>query len=222
MAPMSPTVAPQMSITDTFDDRDSMKNLLNRIGLSSMFIIRLMQIEGFESSRNLALTRIVDPKATVQNVNKLFGSSQRTGTRIYFPPIKVAKIEALNVYLRRCLMINQIPDVRLITLDKCQAFVDYYTSWTEEGADTDEVVKNKKINSNPVKFKRFQDEFKTLLCSVRVRREITLEYIIRIGDIVTLPIEVAEPDVNSNEVLVKIPHFSDHTLLEITLTCLLF
>ena len=99
MAPISPTVAPQMSITDTFDDRDSMKNLLNRIGLSSMFIIRLMQIEGFESVRDLALTRIVDLKATVQNVNKLFGSSQRTGTRIYFPPIKVARIKTLCVYL---------------------------------------------------------------------------------------------------------------------------
>ena len=55
-------------------------------------------------------------------------------------------------------MINQVPDVRLITLDKCQALVDCYTSWTEEGDDTDEVVKNKKINFNPIKFKTFQYE----------------------------------------------------------------
>ena len=100
-------------------------------------------------------------------------------------------------------MINQIPDVRLITLDKCQSFVDYYTSWMEEGDDTDEVVKSKKISVNPVKFKTFQDEFKTLLCSVRGGRGITLEYIIRVGDIVTLPIEVAKPDANSNEVLAE-------------------
>ena len=100
-------------------------------------------------------------------------------------------------------MINQIPDVRLISIDKCQAFVDCYTSWTEKGDDTDEVVKIKNINFNPIKFKTFQDEFKTLLCSVRGGRGITLECIIRVGDIVTLTIEVAEPDVNINEVLAK-------------------
>ena len=101
-------------------------------------------------------------------------------------------------------MINQISNVRLITLDKCQAFVHYYTSWTEEGDDTDEVVKNKKINFNPIKFKTFQDEFKNLLCSIRGGRGITLEYLIRVGDIVTLPIKVAEPDINSNGVLTEI------------------
>ena len=114
----APTVAPPMSIKDTFDYRVSMKNLLNRIGILSTCIIRLMQIEGFGSSRDLALTRVVDLKATVQNMNKLFRSSQRSGTKIYFPQIKVARIKALCVYLRRCLMINQILDVSLITLDK--------------------------------------------------------------------------------------------------------
>ena len=65
------------------------------------------------------------------------------------------------------------------------------------------VVKNKKINFNSIKFKTFQDYFKTLLCSVRGEREITLECIIRVGDIITVSIEVSEPDVNSNEVLVE-------------------
>ena len=103
MAPTSPTVAPQMSITDTFDDRDSMKNLLDRIGISSICIIRLIQIECFESTRDLARTRVVDLKATVRNINKIFGSSQRVGTIIYFPLIKVAMIKSPCVYLRRCL-----------------------------------------------------------------------------------------------------------------------
>ena len=109
MAPTAPTVVPPMSITDTFDDRDSMKNLLDRIEISSICIIRLIQIECFEcfeSTRDLARTRVVDLKATVQNVNKLFGSSQRIGTRIYFPPRKIARIKALCSYLRRCLMIT--------------------------------------------------------------------------------------------------------------------
>ena len=75
MAPTVPTVTPPMSITDTFDDRDSMKNILNRIGISSICIMCLIQIEGFESTRNPALTREVGLKVTVQNMNKLFGSS---------------------------------------------------------------------------------------------------------------------------------------------------
>ena len=40
MAPTVPTVAPSMSITDIFDDRGSMKNLLNKIGISFTCIIR--------------------------------------------------------------------------------------------------------------------------------------------------------------------------------------
>ena len=59
------------------------------------------------------------------------------------------------------------PNVRLITLDKCQAFVDCYTSLTEEGDNTDEVIKNKMIKFNSIKFKTFQDELKTLLYSIR-------------------------------------------------------
>ena len=115
MAPIPPTVASPMSITYNLDDRAFMKNLLNIIGTSSTCIIPLIQIEGFESTRDLALTRVVDLKATVQNMNKLFECSQRAGTRIYFPSIKVARIKTLCVYLRICLTINQISDLRLIT-----------------------------------------------------------------------------------------------------------
>ena len=89
-----------------------------------------------------------------------------------------------------------MPDRRLTTLDKCQAFVNCYTSWTDEGGDTDKVVKSKKISFNSIKFK-------TLLSSVLEGRGITLDYIIRVGDIVNLPIEVAELNANSNEVLAE-------------------
>ena len=99
MAPTVPIVAPPTSITDTFDYRDSTKGLLNRVGILSTCVTRLMQIEGFETSRYLEPIRAVDLKAMVQNVNKLFGSSQIVGTRIYFPPIKVTRVKALCVYL---------------------------------------------------------------------------------------------------------------------------
>ena len=100
-------------------------------------------------------------------------------------------------------MSNQIPEVNRITLDKYQAFVDCYTSRTKEADDTDKIVNYKKIEFIPIKFKKFQDEFKIILCSIRGGRGIALEYSIRVGDIVTIPIEVVEPDVNSNEVLTE-------------------
>ena len=65
MAPTTPTTAPPISITYDFDDRESMKYLLNKVGISSTCITRLMQIEDFEIARDLALTSAVDIKATV-------------------------------------------------------------------------------------------------------------------------------------------------------------
>ena len=72
MAPTVPTVAPPMSITYAFNDRYFMKDLLNRVGISFTCITRLIKIENFETVRDLALTRVINLKATVQNVNKLF------------------------------------------------------------------------------------------------------------------------------------------------------
>ena len=65
MASTAPTVAPPILITDIFDDRDLMKDRLNRVGVSLTCITRLMQIEDFEIARDLALTSAVDIKATV-------------------------------------------------------------------------------------------------------------------------------------------------------------
>lgn len=195
-------VAPvTLSITDAFDDYGSMEALLRRLGLSAKCTARFMDEEGFETARDLALAREIDVKSTIDNVNKLFGSA--TGNdRIYFPPIKVARIKALCVYFRRCLMINQIPDINLIDLARCQDFVDCYNSWTEKQDDTDDVVKQKDLKFDPMKFKTFIDEFKTLLSSLRGSRGITLEYVIRDSNTQTgPPVEVASPDVNSNEIL---------------------
>ena len=93
-----------------------------RLGLLTRCIARFMDKEGFETAGHLALAHKSHVKATIDNVNKLFGST--TGNnRIYFPPIKVARIKALCVYFRRCLMINQIPDICLIDLARCQVIV---------------------------------------------------------------------------------------------------
>ena len=178
-----------------------MQELLRRLGILAKCITRFMDEEGFESARDLALAREMDVKSTINNVNKLFGSA--TGTnRIYFPPIKLTRIKALCVYFRRYLMINQIPDICLIDLERCMEFVDCYTSWIEEQDNTNDVVKQKDLKFDPMKFKTFIDEFKTLLSSLQGSRGITLEYVIRNTNTQTgPPVEVPSPDVNSNEIL---------------------
>ena len=106
------------------------------------------------------------------------------------------------MYLKRCVMINQIPDITLISYDRATEFVASLVSWTEKASDTDDIVKNKSISFDPMKFKTFVDEFKTLLTSVKGCRGISLEYVIREGhENNGPPLEVPYPNVNDNEVI---------------------
>ena len=221
-------MAANLSITNKFDDYDSLAELLKRAGISETCIKRLMDEEGFEKPRDLATARDSDIKTTVETVNKLFGAKE-DNTQVYFPPIKIVRIRAISIYMNRCLMINQIPDVDLITYDKVLTFVNCLPTWTEKSSDTNDVVKSKSISFDPLKFKTFVDEFKTLLSSIKGCRGITLEYVVRDTNTTTqAPIEVPEPDVNDNNILARFatlvgPDFNQDslsvfTILRVTLT----
>ena len=189
-----------LSIADTFDGYGSMESLLRCLGLSARCTTHFMDEEGFETARDLALASEADVKSTIENVKKIWFCNW-TQPHLFFP-IKVARIKALCVYFRRCLMINQIPDICLINLARCQEFVDCYNSWTKKQDDTDDVIKQRDLKFDPMTFKTLIDKFKTLLLSLRGSRGIMLEYVIynhntQIGP----PIEIPSPDVNSNETL---------------------
>ena len=221
-------MAANLSITNKFDDYDSLAELFKRAGISETCIKRLMDEEGFEKPRDLATARDSDTKTTVETVNKHFGA-KADNTRVYFPPIKIVRIQAISIYMNRCLMINQIPDVDLITYDKVLTFVNCLPTWTEKSSDTNDVVKSKSISFDPLKFKTFVDEFKTLLSSIKGCRGITLEYVVRDTNTTTqAPSEVPEPDVNDNDILARFatlvgPDFNQDsssvfTILRVTLT----
>ena len=194
-------MAAPLSITDTFNDYNSMEVLLTQVGISRVCRTRLMDEEGFETAADLVITDLKDLQNAIEYVNKAFGN--KTGRdRIYFPPNRISRVKALAVYLKRCNTINAIPDIRLIDLAKVQEFVLKFPSWTGKADETDDVVKNKEVKFEPTKFKSFRDDFKTLLCSIRGCRGITLEYIIRNGTYVrSPPVEIPEPDVDSNDVI---------------------
>ena len=195
------TMAAVLSITDVFNDYDSMKDLLTRIGLSRPCTIRLMDEEGFETAADLVTTDLKDLQNAIDYVNKAFGNKTGAG-RIYFPPNRITRVKALAVYLKRCHTINSIPDIRLIDLAKVNDFVLKFPSWTGKADETDDVVKNKDVKFEPTKFKSFRDDFNTLLCAIRGGRGITLEYIIRNDPYVrSPPAEIPEPDVDSNDII---------------------
>ena len=194
-------MAAALSITDTFNDYDSMEALLSRIGLSRACRERLMDEEGFETAADLSIVDLKDLQNAIENVNKLFGNKTGVG-RIYFPPNRVTRLKALATYLKRCHTINTIPDIRLIDLLKVQEFVLKLPFWIEKSDEANEIVKNKEIKFEATKFKSFRDDIKTLLSSTRGGRGITLEYVIRNGDyVVSPPEQVPEPDVDSNDII---------------------
>jgi len=193
-------MAAVLSITEAYNDYNSMNDLLTRIGISRSCRERLMDEEGFETAADLALTVLKDLQTAIEYVNKLFGNVTGAG-RIYFPPNRVTRIKALALYLKRCETINEIPDIRLIDLAKAQEFVLKFPSWNDKSDDTDDIVKNKDIKFEATKFKTFRDNFKTLLCASRGGRGITLEYVIRDDTyVITPPEEVAELDIDSNNI----------------------
>ena len=81
-------MAAQLSITDRFDDYDSMSDLLKQIGLSVACTVRLMDEEGLETARDLSGSRLEDIQTTVESVNKMFGA-RNDRTKVYFPPVKI-------------------------------------------------------------------------------------------------------------------------------------
>ena len=84
-------MAAVLSITEAFNDYNSMEDLLTRIGLSRVCRERLMDEEGFETASDLAITNLKDLQAAIEFVNKLFGNVTGAG-RIYFPPNRVMRV----------------------------------------------------------------------------------------------------------------------------------
>ena len=158
--------APVLAITEAFNDYDSFADLLQRIGVTAACCTHLMDVEGIDSATELTAITMKDLQSTFDNVNKLFGDTARRG-RIYFAPNRATRIKAVGLFLERCLTINTIPDIRLITLNKSMDFVLNLPAWTEKADDTDDIVKQKDISFEATKFKTFRDELKTLLSSTR-------------------------------------------------------
>ena len=193
-----------LSITDTFDSKEAMKQLFLRLSFSQILIARLMDHEGLTSAQELTIIRPNDLSDSLESMNRLFGNSSRVNARIYFPLGKIMKLTALSTYFRRYFTVNRIPDIRLIRSEEVSTFVEYMEVWNKKSDKVQEILSKVEIKFDPSNFTRFRQKIETLTSSIRGCRGITLEYLIRVeNEEYTHPTEDAVPDVFSIDFMAK-------------------
>ena len=152
-------------ITEFSKDLNMFKEVLIRIDLSVRCCTRLIDVEGYEIAE-LSEATVKNLQTAIMNVNKTFVNSTAS-TRIYFPPTRITKIKELCVYIKRYIMIIEIPCIRLIATSNIQEMVACLDSQIVEADDIDDIIKQKELKSDPRKFKIFRDDLTTLICATR-------------------------------------------------------
>ena len=188
------------SITDAFNSENRFNELLRRLAFPVINVNRLINEEGINTANTLANTRLEDLELSMTSVNRLFGSTTTAARRIYFAPIRMLKLKALAAYLKRCINTHRIPDIRLITEDSVNLFVQNLDTWTETSGDIEDIIKQASINFDPTKFIKFREKIETLVLSINGIQGINLDYLTRDTDPSPPPpnlIEHPSPDVNS-------------------------
>ena len=191
-------VVNNLSVTQAFDSDQALRELLIRLRFPLNSINRLITQEGLSSARELSRTRPKNLADSLESVNKLFGASNRAGSRIYFSNGRINQIKALAAYFRRCLTANRIPDVRLIGPIQVSSFEDYLEDWSKKSDNIQDSISNNLFKFDPTNFVKFWQMIETMCSAIRGSRGISLEYLLRTDDANSpAPVEEAVPDVNS-------------------------
>jgi len=162
-------------------------------------ITRIVQEEGIETARQLSAMKPNDIKDSLESVNRLFGNRAQA-SRIYFSNPRIKRIMAITSYIRRCITVNRIPDIRLINEIDVLNFMENMEDCTGEKPSVDSLVKDENIKFDYTKFIKFREKIQTLMSSIRGIRGITLEYLLRNQRNEDLfLIEDASPNVESSE-----------------------
>ena len=134
------------TITEAFFQDHFIALLTHLLSLPNIHIVKIIQDEGIENASELSK---IDPnklKIMLNNINKAYGSSGNW-VRIYFSSLRIRRIKGITTFLRRCLSINIIRDIRLILIDDMNKFVEYMEVRQEESKGVDHI-----ISSDPIKF----------------------------------------------------------------------
>ena len=88
----------------------------------------------------ISLIRPKELSDSLESVNKLFHNSSRTNGRNFFLPARILKLKVLCAYFRRCLTTNCIPDIRLITQNDINTYMDYLKSWLRKADKVQDTI----------------------------------------------------------------------------------
>jgi len=194
------------SITEAYNSQDRFSDLLLRLNFPARHITRLIDEEGLDTAGELATTKAEDVEQSMINVNKLFGN--RTGAaRLYFSPARIKKLIALCVYLKRCLTVSRIPDIRQIDPNDVTIYVEHLDQWKGSTPKADTALNQDEIKFDFNRFTAFREKIQTISSSIKGKRGISLEYLLRPelleGAPATVLVEEADPEVFSNEYMTK-------------------
>ena len=168
----------QETITEIFDSEEAFRDLLTRINVPVRNIDRLLDEEGIDNARTLSTLRPDDVEKSLESVNRLFGNRQLSSC-IYFAPARIKKIKSICAYLRRCMIVNRIPDIRLINQAEIQNFSDNLEEWSGSSLNIEGLIGKDDIKFEHTKFMRFGMKIQTIMSSIKGIRGITLDYLLQ-------------------------------------------
>ena len=193
-----------LTIREAFSNQLAFQQFLLTAGLGIREVNNLIFEEGVNSFSTMLnfFPTTMSFETFIKDINKTFGGRQGAA-RIYYN-IRIKKcLTAAHFYVYRCMLINKIPDIRLLNLQFCITYL-------EENYDR---VKDKIEDDNKIKlpdFKQgedwitFRDKFTELLASTIGKRGISMKYVIRTtDDNAEGYVEQAIPDVTDESIFDK-------------------
>ena len=158
----------------TYKDVGCFSFIMTRCGLANEEWKKLIVTEGIRSVKDLVNTfeNIDDLQRALHRINDRVASTPVVADRCYFTTFSIKNIMVLHIYVQRCLLVNKIPDIRLIKVSEA---VNYLKS----KHDDDNMAVPKLTGEG---WANFRDKFLHHINNILGYRGIPLNYIIRYDD----------------------------------------
>ena len=171
-----------MTITEAYNSPMALQRFLAVNGLGISETNHLMNREGIVSfSRLITLFPVTKEfEKFIMDVNKTFGGSSLPN-RIYFNISARKSLVSVHFYITRCLLINQIPDVRLLDITSCIAYMENNLKLNSDTDDSESKIKLPEFKQAE-NWISFRDKFVELLACTKGSTGLSLQYVIRLED----------------------------------------
>ena len=168
-----------MTISEAFEDRGVMEELLSRTGAGEKEANHLVQVEGFTDMKILTshAPKTSDFRKMLEDINKSLGAAS-SARKVFFGRVVMSKILAIHYYTTKCISINKLPDVRVINIDKAVGLMTSLERFKDIKLDHQKEW-NQVAKFNGENWPSFKSKFTALLKSIVGVRDCALHYVIR-------------------------------------------